>query len=126
MSRKSKLSRTIENVGMLKDTVRSMWGHIEHFKYSHEEMLAYRSKTLLDNPTYKSLPRWAVSEVSGFDHGYQEGFEKRCLEDRWSLDGKQYIRDYHRDHAFEGRWADAKYDGVFYIGIDKVWYLSVL
>ena len=118
----SKLDRTIENIGVLKNTVRAMWSHIEHFKYSHAEMLVYRSKTLLDHSTLKTLPRWAVSEVMGFDDGYQEGFVKRCLEGRWSLDGKQYSEGEKREMAFEGRWTDVTYDGLFYKGVDKQWY----
>ena len=71
----------------------------------------------MDNLVYKKLPRWANSELSGYDDAYRQMLWDH-LEGKWMLDGKTYTNNKAKEEAFEGRWSEVKYLGQFYPGTD--------
>lgn len=120
MGKRTKLDRTIEKVGVLKNAIRDLFAECVHFGHSFDTYLIKLSERVYDTPNYKALPRWATSEIQGYCNGQYDAFEKHCLEGRWELDGIQYKKGEERDTVFKGQWKDVKYVGTYYIGTTNI------
>ena len=119
---RTKLDRTCERVGVLKNAIRALFSECSHFGHDFKNYLSLYSTRVLESYSYKMLPRWAVSEIQGYRDASYDCFEKYCLEGRWTIDGiTLYVNGQEKEAAFAGRWNDVKYCGAFHKGTLKHW-----
>lgn len=118
---KTKLNKSIADLGMLQNRIRELHSECRHFGYSFEEYLDKIQKRITGTSEYQKLPRWAQSEIQGYRSGQYDAFERYVLEGRWELDGKQYTNGPEKEEAFKGRWHEVKYVGLWYPGTTKQW-----
>lgn len=64
----TKLDRDVRRVGEFKGSLLSLYNVAISLGYSHEAILK-RKERMYNNPAYGKLPRWAKSQIDGYDHG---------------------------------------------------------
>jgi hypothetical protein len=117
----STLDRTIERVGEFKNRIRDVFRYVRFYNLTHTEYLREYSEKIYDHPDYKALPRWAVSELSGFRDGLDDWL-RADLEPRWGLGGEQFTNGPEKEATFANRWHDVTYDGLYWPGTMIKWY----
>lgn len=80
--RRTELDRAIDDVHKLRQRIADIFRRARTYHLPHAKVLEYRESEIFNYPRYKKLPRWAVSELSGYftalhDRHWEE-LEYRC------------------------------------------------
>jgi hypothetical protein len=113
------LDQTLAAITKYTDVINEIFRIAERDKLTHTEILSKWGTLVLHESPYQDMPRWGRAELEGYCNGMLQGHVRFLTERRWVLDGNQFSDGPEKEEAFKGRWADVKYDGIWYKGSDK-------
>ena len=94
----NRLSITLSRVKMFQTQIRDLWVIIERYHWSFSHYLDIRQK-MLENPTHRSLPKWAKENLRGYDTALFDAIERKHI--------FSYLVDGKRVTTSSPEWADA-------------------
>jgi hypothetical protein len=105
-----KIDLTLDRIKMFKSQIRNLWDNVIRFQWSHEDYLKYR-REMLDKPECQSLPRWAASELRGYDSALYDQVW-RLLDYGYMIDGEMVTIGSATWHKNREKFFDRQREGT--------------
>src|SRR4051812_36655711 len=86
-NRRDQMDRDLETRARLKENIRNIYETAAKHHRSHDALLRAQT-TIWNDPSYKKLPRYMKSWLSGYMDALHTEFQRTKVEDIWLFDGQ--------------------------------------